>query len=181
MYRSFLPLKTIAIAVLATAWLSACSGGDHEDLKAFMEEVKARPKGHIEPIPTFRPYEAFTYSATALRGPFDKPVDVKEITRIAQPSSNVKPDLNRVKEFLERFNIEALSMVGSLEQYGQLWVLIDDGEGGVHRVKNGNYMGRNHGKIVETTETYVSVVEIVPNGVDGWVERPRTLKLRDSE
>lgn len=179
MIRFILPKKSISVLIVAAAMLSACSGGDHEDIKAFMDEVKAKPIGHIAPIPTFRPYEAFTYSATAMRGPFDKPLDIKDIALLAQPSSNVKPDLNRVKEFLERFGIEALSMVGSLDQYGQLWVLIDDGDGGVHRVKNGDFMGRNHGKIVGTTDRYVSVVEIVPNGVDGWVERPHTLQLRD--
>jgi type IV pilus assembly protein PilP len=162
-------------------FLAACGGsGDFEDLNAFMAEVKAKPKGHIEPIPTFQPYKAFSYGATALRGPFTKPVAIKEITRLA-PSSDVKPDMNRTKEFLERFNLESLAMVGVLKQNEQLWVLIDDGDGGVHRVKEGNYLGKNHGRIVEATESYLAVVEIVPNGLDGWVERPRSLKLRDSE
>ena len=72
-------------------------------------------------------------------------------------------------------------MVGTLEQSGQIWVIIDDGSGGVHRVKQGDYLGRNHGRIIEVSEAYVAVVEIVPNGLDGWVERPRSLKMRDSE
>lgn len=171
--------KFIALLPLLAA-LSGCGGGDYEDLKAFMAQAKARPKGHIEPIPTFTPYKAFSYGATAMRSPFDKPVAVKEITRLGSAAA-VKPDLNRPREFLERFNLESLSMVGSLEQFGQLWILVDDGEGGVHRVRKGNYIGRNHGRIIDATETYISVIEIVSNGGDGWVERPRTLKLRDSE
>lgn len=167
--------------MLCLSVLTACGGGDsHQDLKAYMAEVKAKPKGHIEAIPSFSPYEAFTYSATAVRSPFDKPIAVKEITRL-KPSSHVKPDLNRVKEFLERFSLESLSLVGILEQKEQMWLLIDDGVGGVHRIKEGNYLGRNHGRVVEASETYLSVVEIVPNGLDGWVERPRTLKLRTQE
>jgi type IV pilus assembly protein PilP len=40
------------------------------------------------------------------------------------------------------------------------------------------FLGRHHGKIVEMTDTYVAVVEIVSDGTkDGWVERPRTIKL----
>ncbi len=167
--------------LLSLCVLTACGfGNSHQDLKDYMAEVKAKPKGHIEQIPAFNPYEAFTYGATAVRSPFDKPIAVKEITRL-KPSSNVKPDLNRVKEFLERFSLESLSLVGSLEQNEELWLLIDDGVGGVHRIKQGNYIGRNHGQVVAAAETYVSVVEIVPNGLDGWVERPRTLKLRTDE
>jgi len=170
----------LMVLIPMLAALGGCGGGDFDDLNAFMAQAKARPKGHIEPIPTFTPYKAFSYSATALRSPFDKPVAVKEITRLGSAAA-VKPDLTRPKEFLERFNLESLSMVGTIEQLGQLWILVDDGEGGVHRVRKGNYIGRNHGRIVEATETYLSVIEIVSNGGDGWVERPRTLKLSDTE
>jgi len=172
-YKLFLLISMLAA-------LGGCGGSDFDDLNAFMAQAKARPRGHIEPIPTFTPYKAFSYSATALRSPFDKPVAVKEITRLGSAVA-VKPDLTRPKEFLERFNLESLSMVGTIEQLGQLWILVDDGEGGVHRVRKGNYVGRNHGRIVEATETYLSVIEIVSNGGDGWVERPRTLKLSDAE
>jgi type IV pilus assembly protein PilP len=69
-------------------------------------------------------------------------------------------------------------MVGTLERGGENWALIRDPVGGIHRVQVGNYLGRNHGKIVELTETYLAVVEIVTDGTsDGWVERPRTIEL----
>lgn len=53
---------------LSLALLSGCDGSsDFDDLQTYMEEVRARPKGTIEPLPAFIPYEAFTYSAAALR------------------------------------------------------------------------------------------------------------------
>lgn len=165
------------LGVLCTG-LAACSSGNFDDLDAFMAEVKAKPKGEIEPIPVFRPYETFVYSSTILRAPFTKPVKVREITRVGRVT-NVKPDLNRTKEFLESVNLEALTMVGSMAQDGILWALVDDGQGGVHRVKEGNYLGRNHGKIIETGESHLTVIEIVPNGLDGWVERPRSVKMEE--
>lgn len=158
--------------------LLACSSGNFSDLDQYMAEIKAKPKGELEPIPVFRPYESFVYSATILRAPFTKPVKVKEITRVGR-STNIKPDENRTKEFLEGVNIESMTMVGTMEQSGILWVLMNDGTGGVHRVRKGNYLGRNHGKIVEATENYVTVIEIVPNGLDGWVERPRSIKMEE--
>lgn len=170
-------------AVFLTALLSACGSGSYSDLDDFMASSKAEAakRGAVDPIPIFRPYQAFKYSATAMRAPFDVPIDVKELVRIGGPSSDVKPDENRSKEFLERFNLEGLQMVGSLEQRGRLWVLIDDKNGIVHRVTVGNYLGRNHGRIVEVSDSQLSVVEIVSSGESSWIERPRTIKLRDPE
>ena len=167
-------------AMLAVSLLSGCSSSDFSDLDEFMAQTKAKPAGQIKPIPPFKTYKAFSYSATGFRSPFERPVEVSEITRL-QTVSSVKPDENRTKEFLEQFSLDSLTMVGTLEQSETLWALLLDREGGVHRVKKGNYMGRNHGRIIETTETYLAVVEIVPNGVDGWVERPRTIKLKVTE
>lgn len=169
---------TKACAMLSvTLILSGCSGANLSDLDGFMEEKRARPGGIIAPIPTFKAYEAFSYSATVKRSPFDRPIEVREIAQL-QAISAVKPDEARAKEFLEQFTFDSLTMVGKLERDNTDWTLILDPEGGVHRVTQGNFVGRNHGKIVEMTETYLAVVEIVSDGsADGWVERPRTIKL----
>jgi len=172
----------IVFSLIALALLQACgSGGQYADLDNYMAQAKqeAATRGSIDPIPAFRPYQAFSYSATAMRAPFDVPVDVKELLSMNGPSSDVKPDENRTKEYLERYNLEGLQMVGSLEQRGQLWVLMDDQNGLVHRVTVGNFMGRNHGRIVEVSESQVSVIEIVSSGENSWIERPRTIKLRE--
>ncbi len=163
--------------VACSLLLSACSGRNFADLDAFMAEKRSRPGGIIAPIPTFKAYEAFSYSATTLRSPFDRPIEVREIAQL-QAISAIKPDENRPKEFLEQFTFDSLTMVGSLERGEANWTLIKDPAGGVHRVSIGNFLGRHHGKIVEMTGTYVAVVEIVSDGTeDGWVERPRTIKL----
>jgi len=157
--------------------LAACGSKDFADLDAFMAEKRSRPGGIIAPIPTFKAYEAFAYSATTLRSPFERPIEVREIANL-QAVSAVKPDTTRPKEFLEQFTLDSLRMVGTLERGGTNWVLIRDPEGGVHRVTLGNYLGRHYGKIVELGDSYVAVVEIVSDGSkDGWVERPRSIKL----
>ncbi len=166
------------VTILVSAFLLvACGGSDFSDLDSFMAEKRARPGGIIAPIPTFKAYEAFAYSATTLRSPFDRPIEVREIAQL-QAISAVKPDNTRAKEFLEQFTFDSLRMVGTLERGEANWTLIKDPGGGVHRVAAGNFLGRHHGKIVEMTDTYVAVVEIVSDGTeDGWVERPRTIKL----
>jgi len=157
--------------------LASCSGNEFSDLDTFMAGKKAQPGGFIALIPTFSTYEAFAYSAAVQRSPFDRPVEVREITQLRGVTA-LKPDNSRAKEFLEQFTFDSLLMVGTLKKGEQDWVLIQDPEGGVHRVQQGDYVGRNHGKIINTTDTYTAVIEIVSDGSpEGWVERPRAIKL----
>jgi len=170
-------LRAAALTSLSLV-LSGCLSNDFSDIDKFMSDTRAMPAGEIEPIPLFKPYKVFRYNPAANRSPFEVPVKVREIASLAR-SSNVKPDLNRVKEQLESFSLESLSMVGTLEQKGTMWALIDDGQGSVHQVVSGNYMGRNFGRIVEIRHDSVALLEIISSGKDSWIERPRTLKLKD--
>jgi type IV pilus assembly protein PilP len=169
--------RTVVVLFSLGALLSGCAQENFSDLDEFMASKRDRPGGVIAPIPTFKAYEAFSYSATTLRSPFDRPVEVREIAQL-QAISAIKPDESRAKEFLEQYTFDSLRMVGTLERDGVSWTLITDPEGGVHRVTLGNYLGRHHGKIVEMTDSFIGVLEIVSDGTkDGWVERPRTIKL----
>lgn len=164
--------------LLSFAVLSGCTGGDDfSDLQTYMDEVRARPKGSIEPLPKFQPYEAFTYSASALRSPFQPPVKI-DMARQQKGSKDIKPDETRVRQFLEGFNIETFEMVGTLANDGAVFGLVR-GAGGVHRVKIGDYLGRNYGRIVSVDEAKIEVVEIVPDGEGGWLERPRSITLKE--
>ena len=164
--------------VVGFSLLAGCgAGSDFSDLRAYMDEVRARPKGSIEPLPTFKPYESFTYRASSLRSPFQPPVKIDVVTR-QKGSAEIKPDETRVKQFLEGFNIETFEMVGTLRNERELYALVN-GAGGVHRVKVGDYLGRNHGKILAIDESKIDVMEIVPDGEGNWLERPRSLSLKE--
>lgn len=158
--------------------LSGCGvGSDFSDLKSYMDEVRARPKGEIEPLPKFLPYESFAYSAAALRSPFQPPMKLEMIAR-QKGSEDIKPDETRTKQFLEGFNIETFVMVGTLANDSGSFALVS-GAGGVHRVKVGDYLGHNHGRILAIDQSKIDVVEIVPDGEGGWLERPRSLSLKE--
>ena len=158
--------------------LSGCGvSHDFSDLQAYMDEVRARPKGEIEPLPKFQPYESFAYSAAALRSPFQPPVKL-EVADRQKGSKYIKPDETRTKQFLEGFNIEAFVMVGTLANDAGSFALVN-GAGGVHRVRVGDYLGRNHGRILAIDESKIDVIEIVPDGEGGWLERPRSLSIKE--
>ena len=169
------------LGVCAVSLLTACSqGGGFSDIDRFMAETRAKPRGVVEPLPEFKAYEAFSYSTSDKRSPFEPPVDVQLTMVDQQPQSDIEPDLDRPKEVLENFTISELKMVGTLSSGGEkLFALVKDSGGGVHRVRAGNYVGRNYGRIIGVSESRLELIEIVPNGRGGWVERPRSLSLLD--
>ena len=168
---------------LAALLLAACGGGgNHQDLKQFMAEQKQKPGGEIEPLPTAQPYKTAKYDAFLLRSPFEEPeVVIAGMIRRPKGAPAVKPDENRVREYLEDVSFSALTMMGSLSMKGQMWSLLDDGTGTIHRVKVGNYIGKNHGKITSISRDKLQVIEIVSDGKGGWLEKPRTLSLEVKE
>ena len=66
-----------------------------------------------------------------------------------------RPDFDRPKEYLERYELDTLSMVGTFSKDESYWALVRDPEGVIHRVPVGNYIGKNHGKVVRYTDTEV--------------------------
>jgi type IV pilus assembly protein PilP len=170
--------KCILCALILVGLTGCDSSREFSDLQSYMDEVRARPQGSIEPLPQFQPYEPFTYSASGLRSPFQKPVKI-DVASQRKGSKDIKPDETRVKQFLEGFNIEVFQMVGTLSGGSGAFALVK-GAGGVYRVKIGDYLGSNHGRVIAIDESKIDVVEIVPDGEGGWLERPRSLALSES-
>ncbi|MFT5083394.1 MAG: type IV pilus assembly protein PilP [Lentisphaeria bacterium] len=173
-------LIKIIFLVMPMFFVGCSSGGDQNDLKVYIQQIKNKPSGNIEPLPAFRPYEPFIYGAAIKRSPFDKPLDVKRRV-YASSGKDVNPDFNRPKEHLERFDLSSLKMVGVIEKQNVLWALLSDKSGTVHSVKKGNYVGKNHGRIVEATEIKIELIEIVSDGLDGWLERPSIIALAEEK
>jgi len=159
--------------------LSGCSGGsDFADIRDFMEDVKQKPRGSIAPLPEFEPYQPFTYGASNRRSPFEPPVVIVVRTEEQRRNIGVKPPQDHVKQYLERFNLAALQMVGIMKQKESTWALIEDDTGGVTRVQVGDYMGGSWGKIESINDSRIDITEIVSDGASGWLRRPRSIELK---
>lgn len=171
------PLSRLLLLCTLTL-LAACGRRDAMgDLQLFIIEVSLRPGGEIESMPQFQPNEAFAYSAASQRSPFDVPILVGA-TPADKPVGVVQPDFDRAPEALESFALTDLVMVGMITRERSVIALIRDSNGVLHRVGVGNYMGRNHGRLARLSASDVELIEIVPAGAGGWVERPRTLSLQ---
>ena len=163
----------ISAAALAVLSLSGCSNG-MEQLRQQVAEIKSRPGEAIEPLPEIKPYEAFAYNASTLRSPF-----VPTAPSRSDLAAGVRPDVKRPREFLEQFPLDTMRMVGTLQLQGRNYGLVQGKDGLVHRVLPGNFVGQNDGKIVGISSTKISVIEIVPDGLGGYIERPAGLALTE--
>jgi type IV pilus assembly protein PilP len=158
--------------------LTGCANPNLDELSGFVAQQKAMPPERIEPLPEIKQIETFIYSDTGRRNPFiDMFGDQAETASVA--GSGIRPDFNRRKEELESYPLDSIRMVGTLEQVGATWGLVKTKEGTVHKVKSGNYMGQNHGRIVLITEDRIELNEIVQDGSGGYIERQASLALAE--
>ena len=165
--NSWLLVGTMCLAMNA---LSGCSSKDAE-LNAFISSTKKEPGGRVEPLPELKPYESYAYESADVRSPFMPGGSG------ASSTGALRPDIRRNREFLEQFSLDTLRMVGTLRLADRTYGLVKTKDGLVHRVLPGNYMGQADGKVTEITPSKISVVEIVPDGLGGYMERPASLAL----
>jgi type IV pilus assembly protein PilP len=166
-------MKRLLIPLL-TLLLTACGGGDMDDLKQFVADSGKDMQGKIEPLPQVRPYEPFSYNAFDLPDPF-KPRKLA----IGNGGGGLQPDPDRPKEPLEAYSLETLKMVGVLAQKGQMQVVIQAPDKAVYHLHKGNYLGQNFGMITQITDNSVTLREIVQDSGGDWSERTSTLTLQE--
>ena len=173
---------TLSGICLLSLSLSACVNEDVSDLRQYVKSVKARPKGSIKGLPEMKVVEPFIFNPEELRNPF-RPVEKKiEETLLGFSTGlGIHPDPNRRKEELEGYSLDTLRMVGTLTMKQQLWALIKVNEGTIHPVKEGHYMGKNHGEIIRISDDRVELMEIVPDKQTRWREQPAALMLSESD
>jgi type IV pilus assembly protein PilP len=173
-------LPRLAVLGIFITLLSGCSN-DLDDLRQYVESIRAKPPGRIEPIPEFQPYQNFEYTSHDLRDPF-KLVDFRrpepDRETMAQLTSGLRPDMDRVREPLEDFPLDTLRLKGTIDdKSGVKWGLIFAPDNTIHRVIEGNYMGQNHGRIISVSDQTIELTEIVPDGLGNYIERSSAVTL----
>ncbi len=168
-------MKKIATALIVFS-LAGCSGGENDDLKQFVQDSGKDLRGKVEPLPEMAPYKAFIYNAFDLSDPF-KPRKLK-------PSASggaFQPDMNRPKEPLEAFSLESLKMVGLLKRKNQIYAVIKTPENTIYRVRVGDHLGQNFGKVLAVSDTEVKLKETVQDSAGDWAERDSSLTLQQEQ
>lgn len=168
--NSLVAAKNLLPIMLLSLFLLAC-GSSEDDLNHYINTIKSRPPTPIEPIPTFVQLSKFNYPEDILRrNPF-VPLTPK------QQEDLFAPNVNRAKQPLEAFPLDALKFVGILRQDGKIWGLIMQPGGLVSRVKVGDYMGQNFGQILSIKDKVINLDETLKiNGT--WKKRGMIINLR---
>lgn len=167
-------MRANLFVLLGCLALAGC-GEPHSDLKQFVKDSDKLKGGRIPPLPEVKPYEAFAYDAYDLVDPF-KPRKIAPPKAVAG-AGGIQPDFNRRKEPLEAYPLENLKMVGTLQQQKVMHALVKTPDNNLFRVRAGNYLGQNFGRIIAITETTIALKEIVQDSGGSWEEKDQALQL----
>ncbi len=154
----------VALMLSVAALIGGCAGSDEQGLRAWMNEQGANVRGKIDPIPSMRPYEPFSYNAFDQADPF-KP------RKIDTGKGANAPDTTRRKEALEGFPLESLAMVGTLQRGRTVVALIKTSDNRVFQARQGNHAGQNFGVITAVTDGEITLKELFQDGAGDWAER----------
>jgi len=167
------------LSMAAVLALGGCAESRSE-LDAYIAKVKERPGKPLPPLPVMKRFETFEYAAQGMRDPFTKvSTSNEEQTTEAVAGSGPRPIKDRRKEELEGFPLDSLDMVGTIGGGADIFGLVKDPSGVVHRVRPNNYMGQNDGHITGIYEDRIELVELFPNGLGGYEERRSAIALDD--
>jgi type IV pilus assembly protein PilP len=171
----------ILVAVIGAALLAGCSGEEQGELRQELANMTKDLRGKVDPLPQVRTYEPVPYKGESMIDPFVPGRIV--VAAVAGGTGTgggggVQPDLNRPKEPLEAFPLDAIQMVGTLQQNKDVYALVRAGTN-LFRVKKGNYMGQNFGLITGVEESQISLKEVVQDSGGDWVERTTTLQMSE--
>jgi len=177
MNRRLEPIRRAGLLALLLPLLFSCSA-KQDNLNHYIAEVKARPAAPIPPIPPVRTYTPYKYDGLAGRDPFRSSTsEGKDEVVPGKKGSGPRPDFKRTREYLERFELDTLKMVGTFDKETNHWALIRDPDGVVHRVSVGNYMGKNHGKVMSIRGNEVVLSEFISDGSGDWLIRDASMAL----
>jgi type IV pilus assembly protein PilP len=166
-------LKTLTIFAIVLLTAVGCRPGMNQ-LEREVAEIKAQPAPPLDPLPVIRQFESFEYVAEGLRDPFQVPAPDRN------SGSGPRPDADRRKEALEAFPLDSLDMVGTIGSGAGLTGLVYAPDKTTYKVRVGNYLGQNDGRIVGLYSDRVEIVELVPDGAGGWLERQAKIALEDN-
>jgi len=150
--------------------LSAC-GHKHEmkKLNRYINSVKSSPKQNVAALPEFKSFKTYQLPDMLRRSPFSP----------NQATKLINKDLfetNRPRQALEFFPLDSLRMVGTLKKGPTVWALVAAPDKNIHRLKPGDYVGQNYGRVVNISNNRIDIMETIPDG-NNWVKRPAEIVL----
>ena len=172
----------VLLLLAALMLLAGCTSSDHEEVQQWMTEQRNGTRPRVQPIPEPKKFLPRAYTQEATTEPFSQQKLAQAFKRESgQANANaglVTPELNRRKEPLESYPLDAMSMVGSLTRQNSPIALVRV-ENLIYQIRLGSYLGQNYGKVTKISETEVALREIVQDASGDWTERTALLQLHE--
>ncbi|QUM79100.1 pilus assembly protein PilP [Moritella sp. 5] len=173
-------MKRISSLIFLSLTIGGCTT-DNQDLVDYINEVKARKMVQIESVPDMEGFVALNYSETGARNPFSNPRPESVKAETPFPQDCPQPNFARIKGPLETYSLDNLDMHGTLGSDKHLWGLIRASSGEIFRVSPGDYIGLNHGEILDITKNYIELSELILTGKGCWQVRTTQIPLSNQD
>jgi len=168
------------LALVATAsLLAACGDGGVGEIQAWMKDVEKQTVPKVKPLPEPKNFEPYGYDARDEPDPF-APSKLLGDASVAQANNANAPDQNRPKEVMENFPLDTMNMVGTMKKGGVTYALLQV-ERTLYRVRAGQRIGQNYGRITRVSEEAIEIRETVQDATGDWVERTAHIELQHNK
>ena len=171
---------TLLLASAVFVVISGCSSR-HQDIQQWMTQQRQLAVPRVTPVAKPVAFIPAIYTQTKAPDPFS----MDRLTKVLKADKSgsdalLQAELNRRKEPLEAFPLDAISMVGSIDKRNQQVALVKVNNL-IYQVRVGNYLGQNYGKVIKITEGAVELREIVQDSSGEWIERNTGIQLQQSQ
>jgi type IV pilus assembly protein PilP len=177
--RTFALLR-LAAAIAVVATLGACAD-DHDELHAWMQEVRNSTQPIRTTVPEPKQFPPFRYAAEDATDPFSRKKLAAAFARLMEsPRNGIAPDTKRAREILENFPLEQIRMVGHIRNARVNAALLQV-EDVVYQAQVGNHAGQNYGRITSIQDNEVVLTELVLDAAGDWTRRESSLRLQETQ
>ncbi len=147
-----------------------------DSVEQFIAKTHTNAKANVKPLADPYIFVAESFVMTSKRVPFLRPKPELQLAKQAdiscwQPTSDHQPTA------LEAFPLEQLTMKGAIGHQRQLWGLVYTPKGELVRIKPGQFVGLNRGKVIKVSDKLIEIEETLPDGKGCWLTRPAKLAL----
>lgn len=154
--------------------LAGCGDEEPEDIRQWMNESTKDMRGKVPPLPEIKALPAISYEPGEIISPFA--LEKLFADEVNAARNNLAKKVNSDAYPLARVPLETIRLLGTLTVGSQIIAVVSSAGDVPRRVKLGDYIGQNGGRIVaihpatEKSDAEIVIKETVQEKAS-WVER----------